>query len=142
MAHQPKIMGGLVFALIIFLLVYTNQTKNAGFDSRSQNNERLIINLKGSPHDVVWIVQFSDLHFSVHHPERALDFQNLVGPTLAMINPSLVFITGDLTGYFALLSLFKKHKPDVGFWFRIFAICLLMKGLGLLCCMVIVCKLV
>ncbi|CAI8613306.1 unnamed protein product [Vicia faba] len=46
---------------------------------------------------VVWIVQLSDLHFSVHHPNRAQDFTKLVGPALSLINPSLVLITGDLT---------------------------------------------
>lgn len=57
-----------------------------------------MIELKGEPEDVAWVVQLSDLHFSVHHPERALDFKAIVGPALAMVNPSLVFITGDLTG--------------------------------------------
>ncbi|KAL5073335.1 hypothetical protein RYX36_012319 [Vicia faba] len=46
---------------------------------------------------VVWIVQLSDLHFSVHHPNRAQDFTKLVGPSLSLINLSLVLITGDLT---------------------------------------------
>ncbi|KAJ6900049.1 hypothetical protein NC652_026252 [Populus alba x Populus x berolinensis] len=56
-----------------------------------------VIEVKGGPESVVWIVQLSDLHFSVHHPERALDFKKIVGPALKMINPSLVLITGDLT---------------------------------------------
>ncbi|MFS7975921.1 putative calcineurin-like phosphoesterase domain, ApaH type, metallo-dependent phosphatase [Helianthus anomalus] len=54
--------------------------------------------IKGE-NDVVWIVQLSDLHFSVHHPERASDFQKSVTRTLSMLNPSLVLITGDLTGF-------------------------------------------
>ncbi|CAN1145459.1 Putative metallophosphoesterase At3g03305 [Linum perenne] len=49
------------------------------------------------PESVVWVVQLSDLHFSVHYPERALDFISIIGPTLGMISPSLVLITGDLT---------------------------------------------
>lgn len=53
--------------------------------------------VEGGPESVVWAVQLSDLHFSVFHPERAHDFRRLVGPALAMINPSLVLITGDLT---------------------------------------------
>lgn len=53
--------------------------------------------MEGGPDSVVWVVQLSDLHFSVFHPQRALDFKRAVGPALAMINPSLVFITGDLT---------------------------------------------
>ncbi|WOK96483.1 metallophosphoesterase [Canna indica] len=56
-----------------------------------------IIEVKGVPESVVWVVQLSDLHISVHHPERAYDLRRYVGPALAMINPSLVLITGDLT---------------------------------------------
>ena len=60
--------------------------------------EDRVIEVKGGPESIIWIVQLSDLHFSVHHPERALDFKKIVGPALKMINPSLVLITGDLTG--------------------------------------------
>ncbi|XP_043700261.1 putative metallophosphoesterase At3g03305 [Telopea speciosissima] len=60
-------------------------------------NSRAIIDVKDGPDSVIWVVQLSDLHFSVFHPDRALDFERLVGPTLAMIKPSLVLITGDLT---------------------------------------------
>ncbi|XP_058737488.1 putative metallophosphoesterase At3g03305 [Vicia villosa] len=56
-----------------------------------------VIESKQQPDSVVWIVQLSDLHFSVHHPNRGQDFTNLVGPALNIINPSLVLITGDLT---------------------------------------------
>ncbi|CAO2832602.1 unnamed protein product [Amaranthus hypochondriacus] len=56
-----------------------------------------VIEVKGGPDSVVWVVQLSDLHFSVHHPDRALDFKTFVGPYLSIINPSLVLITGDLT---------------------------------------------
>lgn len=51
----------------------------------------------GEPEGVVWVVQLSDLHFSVHHPDRARDFARYVAPALSLINPSLVLITGDLT---------------------------------------------
>lgn len=61
-----------------------------------------VIEVEGGPKSVVWVVQLSDLHISVHHPERAYDLQRYVGPALAMINPSLVLITGDLTGTFPL----------------------------------------
>ncbi|KAH7511157.1 hypothetical protein FEM48_ZijujUnG0025600 [Ziziphus jujuba var. spinosa] len=64
---------------------------------RWQSNYRKVIDVEGGPESVVWIVQLSDLHFSVHHPDRALDFKRIVGPTLSFINPSLVLITGDLT---------------------------------------------
>ncbi|XP_062082164.1 putative metallophosphoesterase At3g03305 [Humulus lupulus] len=62
-----------------------------------QSENRQVIDVKGGPDSVVWVVQLSDLHFSVHHPDRGLDFQKFVGPALSMINPSLVLITGDLT---------------------------------------------
>ncbi|EPS67972.1 hypothetical protein M569_06798 [Genlisea aurea] len=47
--------------------------------------------------DLVWVVQFSDLHFSVHHPDRAQDFRDVAASTLAFVRPSLVLLTGDLT---------------------------------------------
>lgn len=65
---------------------------------KRESNYRKVIDVKGSPESVVWVVQLSDLHFSVHHPDRAIDFKKIVGPALSMINPSLVLITGDLTG--------------------------------------------
>jgi len=66
-----------------------------------------VTHIKEGPDSVVWVVQLSDLHFSVHHTNRALDFAEFVGPALSVINPSLVLITGDLTGssYLSLLSL-------------------------------------
>lgn len=61
-------------------------------------SKRLVIEEEGSPNDLVWVVQLSDLHFSVHHPQRAQDFTAFVGPALSFIKPSLVLLTGDLTG--------------------------------------------
>lgn len=63
-----------------------------------QSNSRKVIDVEGGPESVIWVVQLSDLHFSVHHPDRAIDFKRIVGPALSFINPSLVLITGDLTG--------------------------------------------
>ncbi|KAE8808932.1 Transmembrane protein 62 [Hordeum vulgare] len=60
-------------------------------------DERAVAEVSGAPEGVMWVAQLSDLHFSVHHPERAYDFRRYVGPALAMVNPDLVFITGDLT---------------------------------------------
>ncbi|CAN6485429.1 unnamed protein product [Victoria cruziana] len=60
-------------------------------------SSRSVLEVRGEPSGVLWVVQLSDLHFSVHHPERAADFSRIVGPALASINPSLVLITGDLT---------------------------------------------
>lgn len=77
--------------------VTTSEESEGGF----QQELRRIVDVKGGPDSIVWVVQLSDLHFSVHHPDRALDFKNFVGPALSFINPSLVFITGDLTGLFS-----------------------------------------
>lgn len=63
-------------------------------------DRRRVIEVEGSPDDLVWAVQLSDLHFSVHHPRRARDFRDFVGPALSFIKPSLVLLTGDLTGPF------------------------------------------
>ncbi|KAL4633757.1 hypothetical protein ACB092_04G145100 [Castanea dentata] len=78
------------------------EAERQGFSSKpnwnnNNNNNRRVIDVKGGPESVVWVVQLSDLHFSVHNPDRALDFNTIVGPALSMINPSLVLITGDLT---------------------------------------------
>lgn len=77
--------------LFIFLLM------GAAVFGQANTTSSRVIQVKGGPDSVIWVVQFSDLHFSVHHPDRALDFKDLVGPFLSTINPSLVLITGDLT---------------------------------------------
>ncbi|KAL8213993.1 hypothetical protein R6Q57_003442 [Mikania cordata] len=76
-----------IMMLLFLFLMCTNCT---GISNKE------IIQVQGE-NDVVWIVQLSDLHFSVHHPDRASDFQKFVSSALSIINPSLVFITGDLT---------------------------------------------
>ena len=50
-------------------------------------------------HEVIWAVQISDLHISSYHTDRSLSLQKLMGPLLKLISPSLVLITGDLTGF-------------------------------------------
>ncbi|ONM35746.1 putative metallophosphoesterase [Zea mays] len=69
----------------------------AAAPSAMPRDEREVVVVSGAPDGVVWVAQLSDLHFSVHHPERAYDFRRYVGPALAMVNPDLVLITGDLT---------------------------------------------
>ncbi|KAL5767133.1 hypothetical protein ACOSQ2_013916 [Xanthoceras sorbifolium] len=94
---------------IVFLLVCnTALTFHANATTRHHEQQQKanhggggggrVIGVEGGPESLVWVVQLSDLHFSVHHPDRASDFKKLVGPALSMINPSLVLITGDLTG--------------------------------------------
>ncbi|XP_020977584.1 putative metallophosphoesterase At3g03305 isoform X3 [Arachis ipaensis] len=83
----------LLLLILCFISFYTPTTAGNG----SKTEER-VIQTKGVYDSVLWVVQFSDLHFSVHHPDRAIDFHDLVGPALSFINPSLVLITGDLTG--------------------------------------------
>lgn len=84
----------VVEILTIFLIMAV-----AAVSGQENSISNRLIQVNGGPDSVVWVVQFSDLHFSVHHPERALDFKELVGPFLSIINPSLVLITGDLTGF-------------------------------------------
>lgn len=82
------ISGNAILFLVMALILQ-------GIDADS--NRRREIEIKGGPDSVVWVVQLSDLHFSVHHPDRARDFENFVGSVLSYINPSLVLVTGDLT---------------------------------------------
>lgn len=95
----------LVFCFFLPFL-YARLQENDGFSHSEPTNwtNRKIVDAKGGPQSLIWVVQLSDLHFSVHHPDRALQFRDFVGPALAMINPSLVLITGDLTG--SALSVF------------------------------------
>jgi len=88
-------MAAIIPAHAILLCLMVSLIRQ-GIDADS--NWRREIEVKGGPDSVVWVVQLSDLHFSVHHPDRARDFENFVGSALSYINPSLVLITGDLTG--------------------------------------------
>ncbi|CAH9051456.1 unnamed protein product [Cuscuta europaea] len=85
--------------LIAIVLILASRAGGLGSEGHNDDTrgKGTTIELKGGPEDVAWVVQLSDLHFSSHHPERALDFKDIVGPTLSMVNPSLVFLTGDLT---------------------------------------------
>ncbi|MCO5614670.1 hypothetical protein L7F22_068954 [Adiantum nelumboides] len=58
---------------------------------------REVIHVDDKPDGIAWIVQLTDLHLSAYRPDRASSLQTLMGPLLALINPSLVLITGDLT---------------------------------------------
>lgn len=48
--------------------------------------------------DVAWVVQVSDLHISAYDHERARDLEMLLAPALRVVRPSLLIVTGDLTG--------------------------------------------
>ncbi|CAK9170760.1 unnamed protein product [Ilex paraguariensis] len=88
----------IVCLILLFLFCTLPSSSNSSLQPNNTScGNREIIDVKSEPEDVVWVVQLSDLHFSVHHPDRALDFKELMGPALSMINPSLVLITGDLT---------------------------------------------
>lgn len=86
---------GNVNPITIFLLLFAIPFPACAAIS---SDTRGVMEVEGGPDDVVWVVQLSDLHFSVHRPERARDFKEIVGPTLSFIKPSLVLLTGDLTG--------------------------------------------
>ncbi|XP_068646398.1 putative metallophosphoesterase At3g03305 [Aristolochia californica] len=92
-------MSPLVFVLFFLLcLSYAFSDPHMNATLKEINHvSRSTIEIQGGPDSVVWVVQLSDLHFSVFHPERAIDFARIVGPALALIRPSLVMITGDLT---------------------------------------------
>ncbi|OAY69196.1 putative metallophosphoesterase [Ananas comosus] len=93
--------------LLLLLLTLASRTFSSSSDANGGGGrgggggaaEVIEVGERGSPRrwPVVWAVQVSDLHFSVFHPERALDFKRYAGPALSLINPSLVLITGDLT---------------------------------------------
>ena len=93
-------MGILILILLLFFLCLKVPTYYAREEDHTSSfsSHRTVIDVKDGPESVVWVVQLSDLHFSVHHPDRAIDFKNIVPSALSMINPSLVLITGDLTG--------------------------------------------
>ncbi|CAL9197912.1 unnamed protein product [Musa hybrid cultivar] len=86
----------MVFVAILVLPVSRSSPESEA-EGRTRKPGGNVIEVEGEPKSVVWVVQLSDLHLSVHHPERAYDLRRYVGPALAMINPSLVLITGDLT---------------------------------------------
>lgn len=107
------ILQVMILFSLCFCFFFTTSSTTTSIEEEDHQNGRQVIDVKGGPEDVVWVVQLSDLHFSVHNPERARDFKDLVGPSLSFINPSLVLITGDLTGLFSLhlsLSLWLSTK--------------------------------
>ncbi|XP_028790102.1 putative metallophosphoesterase At3g03305 [Neltuma alba] len=89
-------MSVVVHAILV-LLIFSVASSSSTTSGNEEEQTKRVIWAKGGPDSVVWVVQLSDLHFSIHHPDRALDFRNFVGPALSMINPSLVLVTGDLT---------------------------------------------
>ena len=91
MEGRETISARIVFLFIIVLVLCDSATCGSGQEER-------VVYVKGGHDSVVWVVQLSDLHFSVYHPDRAIDFKEHVTAALSMINPSLVLITGDLTG--------------------------------------------
>ncbi|KAK7394637.1 hypothetical protein VNO78_15170 [Psophocarpus tetragonolobus] len=92
MKSKSKSKSMLIGVAVTFVFVFVCGICAAAA-AAAASNERV----SHGPDSVVWVVQLSDLHFSVHHPNRALDFAKLVAPALSIINPSLVLITGDLT---------------------------------------------
>jgi predicted MPP superfamily phosphohydrolase len=51
-----------------------------------------------APANLVWVVQMSDIHISKWTPERGKALRKSLGHALKLIKPSLVWVTGDLTG--------------------------------------------
>ncbi|KAF3584489.1 hypothetical protein F2Q69_00032502 [Brassica cretica] len=92
--HRRRISLSSIHLLLLLLIISLSTTQRVSA-SIDESGRRVIEARSGQ--DLVWVVQLSDLHFSGHHPERAINFRNIIGPALSLINPSLVFITGDLT---------------------------------------------
>lgn len=90
-------MSVVVHASLVLLIFFSVVSSSATTTGNEEEQTKRVIWANGGPDSVVWVVQLSDLHFSVHQPDRALDFRRFIGPALSMINPSLVLITGDLT---------------------------------------------
>ncbi|XP_047316102.1 putative metallophosphoesterase At3g03305 [Impatiens glandulifera] len=88
---------GIVFMIFSLLLFVSMPAGSFKAEHILDDPKSEIIDVVGGPEDVIWVVQLSDLHFSVHNPERAQDFKELIGPALSLVNPSLVLLTGDLT---------------------------------------------
>ncbi|KAL6646432.1 hypothetical protein ACP70R_018040 [Stipagrostis hirtigluma subsp. patula] len=84
------------FRALLLLLVALPLWLSGGAPAHAGDLRR-VVDVPGEPRSVVWAVQLSDLHFSAFHPDRAADFRRYVGGALAMVNPALVLITGDLT---------------------------------------------
>jgi predicted MPP superfamily phosphohydrolase len=137
----PPIMGARkwYFLILTSLLLFFSSTSLSSTGSPVQQEwRRGLIEVEGAPGSVVWVVQLSDLHFSVFHPDRAGDFRRYVGPTLSMINPSLVLITGDLTGLFTDFNLETFQSILVSSWDCLleFSLCFLWFDLPVLQCAV------
>ncbi|KAL5198319.1 hypothetical protein ABZP36_001831 [Zizania latifolia] len=92
-ARAPRLRVHLPVLLPLLLGVLAGAVSVHGGDG----DLRRVVEVAGGPSSVVWAVQLSDLHLSAFHPDRAADFRRHVGGALAMVNPSLVLITGDLT---------------------------------------------
>lgn len=96
-----KTMAGARHALaLLWLLCFWCQIEALHPTHRVQEQGAELIELPTYGREaggLVWVVQLSDLHFSSYRPMRAVSFKKLLPPLLALINPSLVLITGDLT---------------------------------------------
>ncbi|KAL0298480.1 UNVERIFIED_CONTAM: putative metallophosphoesterase [Sesamum radiatum] len=110
-------MGNLIGITILLLLLIAipfppSSSSSSATSSSGNSSKREVIEVGGGPDDLVWVVQLSDLHFSVHHPERAREFQEIVGFALSFIKPSLVLLTGDLTDGKSKDLLIMKQDED------------------------------
>jgi hypothetical protein len=67
-------------------------------DSQDSNMESVENVLSDSDNHLVWFMQISDLHISIHHDQtRITDFDEFCKRVLALVQPSVVLATGDLT---------------------------------------------
>lgn len=83
----------LFFSIVSFFLTAVIGMGEGGAEAGSPSREFFRFN-----GDVAWVVQVSDLHLSAYHPERGADLLRLLAPALRVIRPSLLLVTGDITG--------------------------------------------
>ena len=60
---------------------------------------------------VYWWMQLSDLHFSDLAPARWLDFHSHLIPSLSVLRPAAIVVSGDLTREWADLQWQAVHLP-------------------------------
>lgn len=88
------VVGGIFF-LYVLSIQATALTKleigfNEGKTIRKAHDD--------APANLLWVVQMSDIHISKWTPERGKALRKSLGHALKLIKPSLVWVTGDLTG--------------------------------------------
>eukprot|EP00250_Pteridium_aquilinum_P020075 c24691_g1_i1 orf=231-2552(+) len=111
--HGPKASCLHFLAMVLAVIAPSSCSAHRSQHSVLQDG-REIIHVEHGPDGVVWAVQLSDLHISPYYTDRGTSLQTLMGPLLALVSPSVVLITGDLTD--AKSKDRKSRRQDEGEW--------------------------